>query len=34
MDDALAGLLAAGTIDAREAYLKASDKQRFKQGAA
>jgi twitching motility protein PilT len=34
MDDALAALLAAGTIDAREAYLKATDKQRFRQGAA
>jgi twitching motility protein PilT len=34
MDDALAALLAAGSIDAREAYLKATDKQRFKQGAA
>jgi twitching motility protein PilT len=34
MDDALAALLASGTIDAREAYLKATDKQRFKQGAA
>ena len=34
MDDALAALLAAGTIDAKEAYMKAADKQRFKQGAA
>jgi twitching motility protein PilT len=34
MDDALAALLAAGSIDAREAYMKATDKQRFKQGAA
>lgn len=33
MDDALAALLAAGTIDAREAYLNASDKQRFRPGA-
>jgi twitching motility protein PilT len=33
MDDALQALLTAGTIDAREAYLKATDKQRFKQGA-
>ena len=34
MDDALAALLAAGSIDAREAYMKATEKQRFKQGAA
>jgi len=34
MDDALQALLTAGTIDAKEAYMKASDKQRFKQGAA
>ncbi|HVW26750.1 MAG TPA: PilT/PilU family type 4a pilus ATPase [Polyangiaceae bacterium] len=34
MDDALAALLAAGSIDAREAYMKAVDKGRFKQGAA
>jgi len=34
MDDALAALLAAGSIDAREAYMKAADKVRFKQGAA
>ncbi|HEX3595529.1 MAG TPA: PilT/PilU family type 4a pilus ATPase [Polyangiaceae bacterium] len=34
MDDALAALLAAGSIDAREAYMKSADKQRFKQGAA
>ena len=34
MDDALAALLSSGAIDAREAYLKATDKQRFKQGAS
>ncbi len=33
MDDALAALLTSGTIDVREAYLKATDKQRFRQGA-
>ncbi len=33
MDDALAALVAAKTIDVREAYLKASDKKRFMQGA-
>jgi len=30
MDDALAALLAAGTIDMHEAYLKSADKQRFR----
>jgi twitching motility protein PilT len=30
MDDALAALLASGSIDAQEAYLKATDKQRFR----
>jgi twitching motility protein PilT len=33
MDDALQALLTAGTIDVREAYLKATDKQRFQKGA-
>lgn len=33
MDDALQALLTAGIIEPREAYLKAADKQRFKQGA-
>jgi twitching motility protein PilT len=33
MDDALQALVTSGAIDGREAYLKATDKQRFKQGA-
>jgi twitching motility protein PilT len=33
MDDALAALVAANSIEAREAYMKSADKQRFKQGA-
>jgi Tfp pilus assembly pilus retraction ATPase PilT len=34
MDSALQGLVAAGTIDGHEAYLKASDKKPFAQWAA
>lgn len=34
MDDALQAQLTAGTIEAHEAYLKATDKQRFRQGTA
>jgi twitching motility protein PilT len=33
LDDALAALVTAQAVDVREAYLKANDKQRFKQGA-